>query len=170
MRILQNLSIRTKLIGIMLLVLLAGMVPGFSFIILNHINQLKEDMAHNTTMSARLTGEYCVTPLAFEDTNGAEEILRKLQTIPNIVSGCIHDNKGVLFAAYKRSGSANMQHLPHPSLQEISKGFKDGYLHVVEPIIYNCLLGRIIQWAKPHLYSMIRSITTCSQCCHLWPG
>ena len=137
MRILQNLSIRTKLIGIMLFVLLAGMVPGFSFIILNDINQLKEDMAHNTTMSARLTGEYCVTPLAFEDTGGAEEILKKLQTIPNIVSGCIHDNKGVVFAAYKRSGSANMHLLPHPPLQEISKGFKDGYLHVVEPIIYN---------------------------------
>jgi len=137
MRILQNLSIRTKLIGIMLFVLLAGMVPGFSFIILNDIKQLKEDMVHNTTMSARLTGEYCVTPLAFEDTGGAEEILRKLQTIPKIVSGCIYDNKGVVFAAYKRSGSANMQHLPHPPLQEISKGFKDGYLHVVEPIIYN---------------------------------
>ncbi|MDL1963890.1 MAG: response regulator [Deltaproteobacteria bacterium] len=137
MRILQNLSIRTKLIGIMLFVLLAGMVPGFSFIILNDIKQLKEDMVHNTTMSARLTGEYCVTPLAFEDRGGAEEILRKLQAIPNIVSGCIYDNRGVAFAAYKRSGSANMQQLPHLPLQEISKGFKDGYLHVVEPIIYN---------------------------------
>jgi len=137
MRILQNLSIRTKLIGIMLFVLLAGMVPGFSFIIFNDIKQLKKDMVYNTTMSARLTGEYCVTPLAFEDTGGAEEILRKLQTIPDIVSGCIHDNRGVAFAAYKRSGSTNMQLLPHPPLQEISKGFKDGYLHVVEPIIYN---------------------------------
>ena len=137
MRILQNLSIRTKLIGIMLFVLLAGMVPGFSFIILNDIKELKEDMVRNLTMSARLTGEYCVTPLAFEDTGGAEEILRKLRTIPNIVSGCIHDNRGLAFAAYKRSDSANVQHLPHPPLQEISKGFKNDYLHVVEPIIYN---------------------------------
>ncbi len=138
MRILQNLSIRTKLIGIMLFVLLAGMVPGFSFIILNDIKELKEDMALNLTMSARLTGEYCVTPLVFEDKGGAEKILRKLHAIPNIVSGCIHDNRGVAFATYKRSDSANIPNLPHPQpLQEISKGFKDGYLHVVEPIIYN---------------------------------
>lgn len=134
MRIVKDLSIKTKLVGIILLVSLTGIVAGFSFIILNDIKMFKEDMAHNTVMNARLTGEYCVTPLIFEDRGGAEEILKKLKAAPHIVAGCVYDNRGVVFANYNKSDNI---FIPPRPLQESSSEFTGEYLHVTQPIIYN---------------------------------
>ncbi|GAF90431.1 unnamed protein product, partial [marine sediment metagenome] len=134
MRIFRNLSIKNKLIGIILIVSMLAIVTGFTVIIFKDIKTFKTNMVHNTTVNARLIGEYCVTPLAFQDNAGAEEILGKLGAIPSIMNGFVYDDKGDLFAVFNRYEEMNVP--PLPTEEETSSVFEGKYLHLFQPIIY----------------------------------
>ncbi len=143
--ILDNISIKNKLIGIIMIVSFFAIVSGFTFVIITDIKAFKKNMVDNTIVNAELIGEYSVSPLAFDDKTGAEEILKKLQTIPYITNGYIYDNRGILFAAYNRTG--NM--ITPPSLREGSSEFIGKYLHVVSPLNHkNQRYGRIYMRAS----------------------
>ena len=72
MRIIQNLSIRNKLIGIILLVTILALGSGFTFVIINDIRSFKGEMKNYTVASAQVIGDYCVSPLLFGDRSGAD--------------------------------------------------------------------------------------------------
>ena len=131
--ILETLSIKNKLIGIVLLVSFFAVGTGFTVVIINDLRTFKQDMVNSTVMNARLIGEYCVTPLAFDDKRGAEGILKKLQTVPNIMNGYLYDNKDVLFAVYNRTGESEFS---PTTLNDDSERFSDGWLHVTSSVNY----------------------------------
>lgn len=133
MRIFQNLSIKNRLIVIILLVTMLAAGVGFAHVIVNDIKTFKGEMVNNTIMNAKLIGEYCVTPLAFDDKPGAEDVLAKLGTIPAITQAYIYDNQGNIFASFNKF--KDKEALP-PLPKEISSEFKENNLHVFHPIIY----------------------------------
>ncbi|MCP4344944.1 MAG: response regulator [Desulfobacterales bacterium] len=133
MKYIQNLSIKSKLTGIILIVTILTTVSGFSVVIVNNIKTFKKDMASNAVVNAKLIGHYCVTPLAFQSKAGVRRILEKLRSVPNITEGYIYDDTGALFAVYSESENRSI-----PQLPEISSFlFKDEVLHTVQPIIYD---------------------------------
>ncbi len=133
MSILYNLSIRNKLIGITLLVTILALGIGFTLVIVSNIKSFKGDMKNNTIVTAQVIGEYCVSPLIFEDGAGAEQILAKLADVPSITRAKVYDTNGELFASFDSSEEPAAQ---SPIVRERSSEFVDNYMHVYEPIIY----------------------------------
>lgn len=133
MKFLQNLSIRNKLIGIILFVTVLALGSGFTLVIISDIKSFKEDMKNHTIVIAQVTGDYCVSPLIFGDNTGAEQILAKLSAIPSIVNAIIYEMNGEIFATFSTSEDAV---ITSPIVQERSSEFVDNYLHVFQPIHY----------------------------------
>ncbi len=132
-KVLKNLSIKNKLMGIILLISWLAVGVGFTFVIIRDIVVLKKKMVTDSIVNARLISEYCVSPLDFGDKEGVEDILKKLETIPSIVVGCIYDENGEVFGLFKKSEDEAI-----PSLldENTSSVFKGNYLHIQQPIIY----------------------------------
>ena len=91
MNFLQKLSLKNRLIFIILTTTLITAIIGFSIVITSHIQSLKNDMINNIEMEGRLIGEYSVTPLTFDDKQGAIEVLNKLNSVPSIIKGELYD-------------------------------------------------------------------------------
>ena len=149
MSILYNWSIRNKLIGITLFVTLLALGIGFALVIVSNIKSFKEDMKNNTIVTAQVIGEYCVSPLVFEDNVGAEEILAKLADVPSITKARVYDANGDLFVSFLTSEEPAAQ---SPVVRKRSSEFVDGYLHVYQPITYkNEYYGTIYLQASTQL-------------------
>gem|GEM_PF-1459522 len=129
----KNISIKTKLIvlifSVSMFIIFLGMV--INSLLGTHV--FKKELTYNTTLNANLIGEYCVSPLSFDEDKGAASILEKLRTIPAIEHGYVYDKKGRFFAAYHRTDGAYRTPPPLPSVQA---KFQDELLHVVQPIFY----------------------------------
>lgn len=132
MKTIRNIPVQSKLIGIILLVAFLGIAPVFVFIIYSDIKMFRTDLKINTTMNAKLIGEYCVTPLVFEDKISGKEVLKRLATIPYIADGYLYDNRELLFSVYNRSDRTTIPSIPFKEGAQ----FTNGYLHVVDPIVY----------------------------------
>lgn len=138
--IFSDLSIKGKLIGIIMLISFISVVSGYTFITIKEIMFFRYNLLNNVTMNAKLIGEYCVTPLAFDDKNGAAEILKKLETIPYIMNGYVYDKAGELFAVYNR----NEETVSLPKPGEDFSEYAGKYLYVLQTMTYKDLeYGRI---------------------------
>lgn len=96
-------SIKQKLIAIILMATIATLIAGFAITIVNDIRTFRHDLANNIGVIAKILGESCVSPLAFQDADGAKEILETVAVIPSIVSAAVYDEHGKLFASYTRN-------------------------------------------------------------------
>ncbi len=134
MRPFRSISIKTKLIMIIVGVSFVIAIAGFLVVFLNHISNLKDDLKNNTVLNAELVGQYCVVPLTFEYIEEANEVLNKLSAIPYIISACVYDENGKIFSTYGKEEG----HLPQPVLEErtADEFFKDDFLHVFHRIVY----------------------------------
>jgi signal transduction histidine kinase/CheY-like chemotaxis protein len=138
MNIFKNLSIKNKIISIILFVSTLTLVIGFTIVGIRDVKRLKQEMLLNNLMNTKLIGEYTIAPLTFGDNVGAENILSKLSTIPEIVSGALYDHNGVLFASYKRNNEVFIPPLfknPDVLVKTVSQ-FADRSLNINNPIIY----------------------------------
>jgi len=133
MSLLYNLSIRNKLIAITLFVTILALGIGFTLVVVSNIKSFKEDMKNNTIVTAQVIGEYCVSPLVFEDSAGAEQILSKLADVPSITKARVYDTNGELFVSFATSEEPVAR---SPIVRERASEFVDHYLHVYQPIIY----------------------------------
>ena len=127
----SRLSIKNKLILLVLSVLILVITIGFAFIITWGIKGYKNDLENSTSLYAKVIGEYCISPLAFDDNQGAAEMLLKIRSLPCISSAMLFNDKDSLIAEYasseiKPGGTVK----PDTSLS----GFYKNYLMVVEPI------------------------------------
>ena len=134
MRSFRSISIKTKLIMIIVWVSFVIAVAGFSVVFLNHISSLKGDLKNNTVLNAELVGQYCVVPLTFGYFEEANEVLNKLSAIPYIISACVYDDNGEIFSNYGKEEGC----LPQTALEErtADEFFKDNFLHVFHRIVY----------------------------------
>lgn len=133
MKTIKSLSIKNKLILMILSVTMVALILGFAITIIANIGIYKNSLVNISTLTAQLTGENILTAVTFYDRKGAEDILSKLKTISYIEYGCMLDNKGVLFAEYNRYNKKILHHIEHKELYK----FTTGYLHVHQPVIYN---------------------------------
>lgn len=133
MRLLSNLSIRNKLIGTTLFVTILALGIGFTLVIVSNIRSFKEDMRSTNIVTAEVIGEYCVSPLVFGDSAGAEQILAKLADVPTITMASVYDTGGDLFASFVTSDETAAD---PPVVRGRSSEFAGEHLHVYQPIMY----------------------------------
>ncbi len=134
MKPLRSISIKTKLIMIIVGVSFITAIAGFFVVFLNHISSLKEDLKNNTVLNAELVGQYCVVPLSFQYVEEANEVLNKLSSIPYIISACVYDENGEIFAIYAK----DEKYPQWPVLEGriADEFFEDNFLHVFHRIVY----------------------------------
>jgi len=131
----RNLSIKNKLIALVLFVSITAIVLGFSTIIITDIIQLRRDLVNDTRIYAALVGEYCIGPLAFDTRGEAKDLLEKLEKSPSVEYAFLFTEKGDLYATYTR-GTLEQPLQPPRYPDEEFYEFKDDYLHVSLPIVF----------------------------------
>ncbi|MBN1998425.1 GHKL domain-containing protein [candidate division KSB1 bacterium] len=130
----ENLSIKNKLILIILSVTLAATIIGFTIITISDIKNFKKDMVINTTINARLLGEYCAVPLDVGWDQLAYEVLTKLEAIEIVTSGIVFDSSGQVFAAYSKKEQTSL--IAQTPVEHEKHEFRGRFLHVYQPIIH----------------------------------
>ncbi len=106
MKFFSNWSIKYKLVFIITLVAMVSSTLGFITININQVNTLKRDLESEISLNARLIGEYSVPAILFQDNQGAENILKKINTVPYLLRAALYDTTGAMFASYNKN-SAN---------------------------------------------------------------
>jgi PAS domain S-box-containing protein len=135
----KNLSIKNKIIAIVLFVGFIAMSAGFTFIVTWDINKLKEDTQSSLVLSAKLIGDYCVVPLTFGDKMQATEALSRLKFIESVEAGLLFDENGTLFSTYP----ATLKDTSSLGKQIVI--FKDKQFYIKEPVYFQGkVLGTII--------------------------
>ena len=134
MKFLNNLSIKKKLIIIILMVVSITVIGGFIVLAILNINDFLKDLKYTSILQTSMVGDYCAPTLIFEDQRSANEILSKFEYNSEILYSIVLDNNGEKFAEY---GIADEDDL-HPELYD-SVFFAEYYnrkLHIRQPIIY----------------------------------
>ena len=129
----QTLSIKQKLMGMILIVTMVSIFLGFSFVIFNNISTFKNDLENNAVLNASIVGEYLVAPLEFQDNTGVEQVLSKLQNIPSIRFAQVYDEQGNQIAAF---GIIDKDFSIFPPPSGKSSFFEKKHLHIFYPIIF----------------------------------
>ena len=131
--LIRNISIKNKIIAIILFVSILIVISVFTFVTISYRNSIKTSIINNIKVNARLIAEYCTKSLSFKYPERATTILSKLKSIPQIINAQIYDDGGNLFAFYAKENKIAQL----PDFNNLSNHFLKGdYLHVCEPIIY----------------------------------
>ena len=77
MKWLANLSIRAKLLGIILLCAVSALAIGFTLVSIANARALKRDMVRNTAVLAQIIGDNNIGALAFQAPQDAQASLEK---------------------------------------------------------------------------------------------
>lgn len=132
MMVFQYLSIKHKLVVIILFVSFVVVACGFSIIIYNDIKIFKKDLFETSELNAKLISEYSKGPLSFGDKEMAEEILAKIENISWVLNAHLYDKNNVYFMSYNKN---NVGEFLYPKEKTEYTILKDGYLHIYRPII-----------------------------------
>ncbi len=109
----RDLPIKRKLMTItMLTSCLALLLTCFAFVLYEQISYRKHLAAEMAT-TAGIIGDNCAAALAFDDPDGAEEVLKSLTHQKSITAAAVYDMSGTLFAFYRNSaGTVPLAPLP----------------------------------------------------------
>ncbi|MDP8267667.1 MAG: PAS domain S-box protein [Candidatus Tenebribacter davisii] len=132
MRWFNNLSIKRKLFLLIFGITLIAQAIAFSILTIERFNSLKQELLNQSHIQARLIGEYCVSPLVFEDMDGLDHILQKIDALPFILSATVYDQNGNLVSYHQKKGETE----PIPQHEQHDDVFLKNMLHMREAIIY----------------------------------
>jgi len=102
----KNLSIRIKLIILVMGVMLLSIFSAAWLEYIRVVSSSKEQMVEHSTITANLLGDLSLTYMLFDDKIGASEELKKFRNFKNVIYGAIYDKSGNIFASYKSKASS----------------------------------------------------------------
>lgn len=128
-----KISIRIKIIIIILTVSISGLLIGFSALFFYFVNESERILLNNAELHAKLIAEYSVSPIDFNDKKGALDILSKSENVKEIVFSRIYDSNNTIFAEY-----GNKTELVEFDTigQERRLIIEEDYIHFFQPVIY----------------------------------
>jgi len=100
MRAFRDLSIKRKLIAIIMLTSTVALLLACSAFLAFEAVTYRETIARRMSAVAQIVAGNSTAALAFDDRRAAAEILAALRTDPSIVSACIYTKDGRPFAAF----------------------------------------------------------------------
>ncbi|WKZ69805.1 MAG: ATP-binding protein [Melioribacteraceae bacterium] len=127
----QNISIKNKLLliitGASTFAIILGLVAYSVFDVINY----REEIKNNSSITAALVGEYCKVPLSFGYNDEVDEVLIKLNAIPEIVNAFVFEHNGNLFSGYNRDDKSNLM---INNYEEINFSDNWNYIHIIHEI------------------------------------
>ncbi len=134
MKFLNNLSIKKKIISIILIVNFLTLSVAAIVVIFHSRQTFRHDLVNNSIVNTKLIGEYCIPGLVFEDTVRLKQNLIKLDTIPYISNAIVYNSSGKLMAAYHRSNHEIS--MPVFTTTNNNTTYNDNYFHIYQNILY----------------------------------
>ena len=131
----RHVSIRTKLIALTLLGVLAPIWFVLFLVGAKEIRDIRSDMLTSSGLIASVVADYGAAALAFDSRPAAEDALQVLAENPRFLDATIYDNDGKLFASYHQDVPAARS--PPPELHDtLSRTSLEGdRITVVQPIV-----------------------------------
>ena len=139
----QNLSIRTKLVSIILLGMASAMTVALANFIFFELYSAKRNLTDELTVLSRITAARSGAALTFGDIKKAQENLSQLGILDSVQAACIYDADDNLFAAYTRHKPSNFLCTSTPAYIETAQ-FDDRIVAVADITHRNLSLGKII--------------------------
>ncbi|MDA3852822.1 MAG: PAS domain-containing protein, partial [Bacteroidales bacterium] len=133
LKFISDLTIKNKMILIVLLVTFLVHSIGFVFIYVWDINRIKSEMQTGLVLNTKLIANNCVVPLTFGDDQQATEALSHLENIVGFETACLRDKAGNVFATHPRG--LNKKDLP-VCTEEQQVILKDGFFYVKAPVMF----------------------------------
>lgn len=133
LKFIHDLSIKNKIILIILSISFLIHSIGFIFITIWDINRIKLEIQTGLTLNTKLVANNCIVPLTFGDNQQATEALSHLKNIKSIETACLFDKQGNLFASYPDTLNTNSI-LPFHEQQD--NVLKDGFFYAKELVVY----------------------------------
>jgi PAS domain S-box-containing protein len=139
MPVLQNMTVKSKLVSVIMLTCVASMVVAGATLAARGWSMSRSDMVRSLSTQAEMIAENCKAALVFQDAKDAEKTLGALHVEPSIIFGCVYTKDKKIFATYYRDYA---EIKVHPlKFQEDSFAFSEGSLTIFRPIV---LEGEII--------------------------
>ena len=130
----SNLSIRNKLVLIIVLTSTLAIVTGLTISAYYNIFRMRNELKENAHFNAVMIGQYSAAPLLFSFRDEAEEVLSKLESMPSILDACLFEpDSSTLFAFYHRDKQTDYS---FPKLSSENPVFSGKYLLVFQPVEY----------------------------------
>lgn len=129
MNVFYRLSLRNKIISIILTTVILALTLGFSFSLNQELTSIKNNLLTEKTLTAKIVGSYTTSDLTFNNKETALESLSYLKTDSSIINAHIYDeNNEIFISLYKGSPSKTIA--PQKAYHE----FFENTLLIVEPI------------------------------------
>jgi len=134
-------SIKRKLTLIIMSACSVALLLACSAILFFEVAGFKGVLLRNTQVMAQVIGANSAAALSFKDKDAAKETLSALKAEPYVLSACVYNNQGEVFAIYYREGST--QQLPPPRKDD-SFSFEKDALNLFHTIRFDGdLLGTV---------------------------
>jgi two-component system sensor histidine kinase/response regulator len=128
----KHVSIKQKLVFITLATCCAVLILAYAAVVTWDVIALRASMSSNLLLMAQVIGNNSTAALAFDDQKSAQEVLNALRADKHIVSACVFDARGKLFAKYV--GRPDAAHLPDGPRPDGSQFTGDNDLIVFQTI------------------------------------
>lgn len=127
----QNLSIRRKQMLIIMLTSTVALLLACVAFVGYDVWNFRRELVERIGGIAEVIAEHSTASLDFSDPKTAEQTLHALSTEPDVVSGCIYDRDGHVFARYEREPGAAFV---APLFRRDGFVFTGNRLHLFRPI------------------------------------
>jgi signal transduction histidine kinase len=150
----HSMSLRWKLMGIMLLTTLVALLVALGAMIGYDLHHDQQEWVGDITAQARILARTIAPAINFNDSRAAQEDLALLRLRPNVQAAVVYTNRGIVYANYKRSATeANFPTLPEADGTRV----ENGNLVVFRRIVDNGeIIGTVYLRADYELYGRVR--------------
>jgi signal transduction histidine kinase len=102
---LNNISLKHKLIGLVLFITSTVTVAGYTVVLFRFAAEQERKFVLNVETNAVLLADYCVGPMSFNDSIETTNILSRIENLPDILSASVYTSDSSLFARYQLTSS-----------------------------------------------------------------
>ena len=129
-RFLANLSIRSKIVGIILLTTIGALASAFTLVYSTTVRRFEAHLVSTLDVTARAVGDFSAFGLAFDDVVEAQDNLDNLRNFPNVVEAHLFDLEGNRFASFSPQGPG----APPETLLAEAAIFEGESVHIFAPV------------------------------------
>jgi signal transduction histidine kinase len=98
---LNKISLKNKLIGLVLIVTISVIVIGYSVILVRFAKEQERKFQNTLLTTTSLLSDYCVGPMSFNDSVETQYVLERIKNLPELISASVYTDQQQLFAHFQ---------------------------------------------------------------------
>lgn len=145
MKFLDKMTLKRKMILILLLPVILSLTLYSGIVIYNDLKEFKDGMVRHLTVLAKTMGSNILSSLVSKDILSANKILASLENEPQIQFAAVYDSEGRLFAEFSKTQNKNRI---IPNLKNHENLFFSDHFEALSPIqLEGKEIGKIFLYA-----------------------